>query len=97
MVGQRQLHRVDHHVRVGRSVAAEHAVGQEPRLRRDADDLAVTVTVGGSDPRDVSSVTGVGRAGAEHLGAVGHVRVAGQRVAVRLRNRLKRRAARHVV
>ena len=97
MIRQRQLHCVDHHVSVRRAVAAEHAVDEELRARRDAHDLTCAVPVRGRNPGDVSAVTGVRRTCPEHFLPIGEVRITREWVAVRMRNRLERGARRRRV
>ena len=98
MVLERQLHRVDHHVRIGGPVAPEDAIGEQARTGCDAHDLAgMSTAVCGRDAGDVRAVTCVGRPGAEHLGAVGVVGITRKRIRVRLGHRLEGWALRVVV
>ena len=97
VIRQRELHCVNHHVGVRRAVAAEHAVGEQLRARRHAHDLARAMAVSGSDARDVRAVAAIGCAEAEHLLAIGEVRVARQRIAVGMRDRLEARTPSVVV
>ena len=100
MIRERELHGMHHDVAVRAAVAPEDLVGQQLCARSNADDLAVgcvPAPIGGSDPRDVRAVCGIGSAGAEDLGAVRVIGVAGKRIAVRLRNRMEGGARGRVV
>ena len=100
MIGERQLHRVHHHVAVRASVAPKDPVSEKLSARSDTHDLTVarvTPAVCCGDAGDVGAVGGIGGAGAEDFGPVGDVGIAGKRIAIRMRDRVESRTRGRVV